>query len=80
MSNFVKRIRQIIQKYLTTENGVMEINHVINEIQKINDANDTSKNKTAAKIMPPIQMTTIRPVFIILKMKHSYILRHIWLS
>jgi hypothetical protein len=46
----VKRIRLVISKYLATENGAMEINHVINEIQKINDANDTSKNKTA---IPP---------------------------
>jgi hypothetical protein len=36
----VRRIRQQITTYLATRDGVVEVNHVINEIDKINQIND----------------------------------------
>jgi hypothetical protein len=33
---FVQRIRRVMHNYLATENGIAEINHVINEIENIN--------------------------------------------
>ena len=34
----VRKIRMLINKYLSTKDGAVEINHVINEMEKINSA------------------------------------------
>ena len=47
---YVRQIRQLINKYLTTRDGEVEINHVINEMNKINDSNDV---KSGSVSIPP---------------------------
>lgn len=47
---YVRRIRELINKYLKTRDGVVEVNHVINEIEKINTINDAKSGKVT---VPP---------------------------
>jgi hypothetical protein len=51
---YVKKIRKLITRYLATRDGIIEVNHVINEIEKINIKNDT-KNGGAITVPPEVK-------------------------
>jgi hypothetical protein len=51
---YVRKMRQLINKYLTTRDGIVEVNHVINEIEKINLMND-AKNGGVITVPPEVK-------------------------
>jgi hypothetical protein len=55
VTTFVQRMRELIAAYLETKNGVIEINNVILEIDKINIENSRHKDPKAIVVHPEMK-------------------------
>ncbi len=55
MKAFVDRIRNLIISYLETNNGVLEINSVIEEIDKMNIQNSRNRDPKEVPIPPEMK-------------------------